>query len=270
MRIDLHLHSTASDGTLSPEDLVGRARAAGLDLIALADHDTVAGVEPAREASGDHPTVVPAIEISATHRGRDLHVLGYFIDPASDAVTEYADAAERARSERMREMIRRLREHDVPVEYDAVLDEAGADAGTLARPHLARVLWAGGHVDSVSEAFDRFIGDEGPAYVPLELVDVAGAIHRIHRAGGIAVWAHPPLPLLGGALREFVDAGLDGMEVFRPRAAPPDVHRLLNKARQHDLIVTGGSDWHGDWHGELGSFHVAPDQVARFLERGGL
>lgn len=270
MKIDLHLHSTASDGMLAPRALVARARDAGLDIIALADHDTVAGVLPAREAAGDHLHVVPAIEISAAHRGRDLHILGYFIDPASDGLTEYAAAAAHARSERMREMIRRLGELDVPVDFDAVLEEAGADAGTLARPHLARVLRGEGHVDSVSEAFDRFIGDDGPAYSPLELLDVAGAIARIHHAGGIAVWAHPPLPLLGGALREFVDAGLDGIEVYRPRVAPPDVNRLLARARKHDLIVTGGSDWHGDWHGDLGSFHLDRDPIARFLEVGGL
>lgn len=269
MRVDLHLHSTASDGMLPPRTLVERAREVGLDVIALADHDTVSGVGPALEAAGDRIRVIPAIEVSATHRDRDLHVLGYFIDPKSTSMAGFAASATRARAQRIREMIRRLRDIDIDVQFDAVLAEAGPDSGSLARPHLARVLWNQGHVGSVAEAFDRFIGDEGPAYVPVHLLDVAQAIRLIHDAGGLAVWAHPPLPLLGGALREFVDAGLDGIECYRPRVSPPELDRLLAKARQHDLLVTGGSDWHGDWHGDLGSFHVRQADVERLLERGG-
>jgi predicted metal-dependent phosphoesterase TrpH len=270
MNVDLHLHSTASDGMLEPHALVDRAREAGLDVIALADHDTVAGVGPALDAAGDRIHVVPAIEISATHRDRDLHFLGYWIDPTSDGMTDFAASATRARADRIRAMIRMLRNMDINVEFNAVLEEAGTDSSSLARPHLARVLWSQGLVGSVAEAFDRFIGDDGPAYVPVQLVDVAGAIRLIHDAGGLAVWAHPPLPLLGSALREFVDAGLDGIECYRPRVAPADLDRLLGKARQHGLLVTGGSDWHGDWHGDLGSFHVGRADVARFLECGSL
>jgi predicted metal-dependent phosphoesterase TrpH len=166
-------------------------------------------------------------------------------------------------------MIDRLGDLDVDVAFDDVVDEAGPAASSLARPHLARVLLSAGHVGSVSEAFDRFLGDDGPAYVPIQLLDVAGAIERIHQAGGVAVWAHPPLPLLGGALREFIDAGLDGLECHRPRVGPPDLNRLLNKARHHGLLVTGGSDWHGPWHGELGSFHIGREQVGPFLDRVG-
>lgn len=270
MKIDLHLHSTASDGALGPAELVTRAGAGGLDVIAVADHDTVAGVPAAIAAAPAGVHVIPAIEISATHRERDIHVLGYGIDPDHPIMRDYDARARIAREQRVRDMIDRLAELGVAVEFDAVLAEAGPDSAALARPHLARTLWAAGHVGSVAEAFDRYIGDDGPAFVPVQLLDVAGAIDCIHQAGGIAVWAHPPLPMLGAALREFTAAGLDGLECYRPRTTSDDLNRLLNKARQLSLLVTGGSDWHGDWHADLGSFYVGRDDVAAFLERFGL
>ncbi len=267
MKLDLHTHSTASDGAFPPAEVVARARAGDLDVIAVADHDTVAGVPAALAAGGSDVRVVTAIEISATHRERDIHVLGYGIDPHHPIMKDYDTRARIAREQRVRDMIGRLADLDVQVEFDAVRAEAGPDSAALARPHLARVLWAQGHVGSVSEAFDRYIGDEGPAFVPVLLLDVAGAIDCIHQAGGLAVWAHPPMPMLGGALREFVEADLDGIECFRPRTTPEELNRLLNKARHHQLLVTGGSDWHGDWHGPLGSFHVDHSDVAPFMER---
>lgn len=271
MKIDLHVHSNASDGALAPSEVVTRAADAGLDLIALADHDTTAGVAPARAAAADRDIgVLSAIEISASHRDRDIHILGYQVDPEAPILAEHSMEARARRDIRIRKMIERLEELGVGVEYEAVVEEAGPNAQTLARPHLARVLWNQGHVSSVAQAFDRYIADDGPAYVAVHALDVAGAIQRIHQAGGIAVWAHPPMPLLGGALDEFVDAGLDGIECYRPRVAPPELNRLLNKARQHGLLVTGGSDWHGDWHGDLGSFYLAPDVLDDFLDRVGI
>lgn len=269
MKVDLHIHSTASDGGLPPSEVVEAAVAGGLDVMALADHDTVDGVGPALHAAGDRLRLIPAIEISALHNGRDVHVLGYGVDTATPILQQYTALASTVREERIREMIRKLDDLDIHVDFEAVLAEAGPNSSTLARPHLARVLLSAGHVTSVPEAFDRYLGDEGPAFVPVQLLDVAEAIDHIHEAGGLAVWAHPPLPLLGGALREFVEAGLDGLECYRPRVNPQDLNRLLNKARQHDLLVTGGSDWHGPWHGSLGTFHVGQDQVAELLGRVG-
>lgn len=269
MRIDLHVHSTASDGAFSPAEVVERAVGGGLGLISVADHDTVAGVAEAQRAADERLTIVPAIEISAIHRGRDLHILGYGIDVTAPAVQEYQTRARVGREARIRHMIERLSSLDVAVEFDAVAAEAGPGA-PLARPHLARVLHADGHVDSIGEAFDRYIGDEGPAFVPTDLLDVPGAIELIHRTGGIAVWAHPPLPLLGSALRSFVEAGLDGLEVYRPRLSKQDTNRVRNKARKLGLLMTGGSDWHGEWHGDLGDFHLLAHQLDPFLERLGI
>lgn len=270
MRLDLHLHSTASDGAYGPREIVARARAGGLDVIALADHDTTAGIPHALASAGTDVRVVPAIEISAAHAGRDLHVLGYFIDPDAPPLARYVERARGVREQRIREMIERLAALDVPVDFAAVIAEAGPDAGSLARPHLARVLHAAGHVASVSEAFDRYIGDDGPAYVAARLLDVPGAIQLIHDAGGLAVWAHPPASLVDGMLPAFVEAGLDGIECYRPRLPDADLQRLLGHVRRHRLVATGGSDWHGEWHGDLGSFHLRRDQVSDFLELGGL
>lgn len=271
MKIDLHIHTNASDGALGPYEVIERAVTAGLDVIAIADHDTTGAVAPATAAAAGHDLeVLPAIEISASHRGRDIHVLGYMVDPEAPVLQAHGAEARDRRDVRIREMIGRLAELDVHVDYEAVVAEAGPNARALARPHLARVLWNEGHVSSVAQAFDRYIADDGPAYVAVDALDVPGAIRRIHEAGGIAVWAHPPMPLLGGALQEFVDAGLDGLECYRPRVSEADLNRLLNKARQHDLVVTGGSDWHGDWHGQLGSFHLNDDVLKGFLDRAGL
>ncbi len=271
MKIDLHVHTNTSDGALAPSEVVNRAADAGLDVLAIADHDTTAGVIPAQETAETRDVhVIPAIEISASHRGRDIHILGYMVDPRAPVLSEHTAEARERRDVRIREMIHRLEELGVSVSYDAVVEEAGPNAQSLARPHLARVLWNQGHVSSVAQAFDRYIADDGPAYVPVRAIDVPTAIQRIHQAGGIAVWAHPPMPLLGGALQEFLDAGLDGIECYRPRVAPPELNRLLNKARQHALVVTGGSDWHGDWQGDLGTFYLEPEVLDEFLARAGI
>lgn len=254
----------------SPADVVARARAGALDVIALADHDTAGGVPEAVAAARPDLRVIPAIEISARHGDRDVHILGYFIDTAAPRILDYAARAQEVREARMHEMIEKLAALDVAVEFDAVIEEAGPDVRSLARPHLARVMRACGHVDSIAEAFDRFIGDDGPAFVPARLLDVASAIELIHEVGGLAVWAHPPAALLDSLITPFVEAGIDGVECYRPRLPDTDLQRLLRAVRRHDLMATGGSDWHGDWHSDLGTFHLGPAELGPFLERGGL
>jgi 3',5'-nucleoside bisphosphate phosphatase len=249
---------------------VARARAGDLDVIALADHDTIAGVPEAIAAAGSDVTVVPAIEISASHDARDVHILGYFVDHTAPAMVGYSERARLVREERIHQMIARLADLNVAVDFDAVVEEAGPGASSLARPHLARVMHAAGHVRSVSDAFDRFIGDDGPAFVAARILDVTAAIRLIQAAGGIAVWAHPPLYLLDEALPAFVEAGLDGLECYRPRMPEPDLSRLLREVDRFGLLATGGSDWHGDWHGKLGAFHLTREQIGDVLERGGL
>lgn len=267
MRVDLHLHSTASDGGLSPARLVRRARGAGLDVIALADHDSVGGVAEARAAAPEGLRVIPAIEISASHGAGELHILGYHVDPEAPSLLAYTRAAELGRRERMEGMIRALAGLGVHITLEQVVAEAGPDATNLGRPHLARVLVARKVVRDFGEAFVRFIGDDGPAYVPTKLVDVPQAVEVIHAAGGIAVWAHPPGDLLEPELGAFVAAGLDGVECYRPRTGPEETERIRAVAGGHGLILSGGSDWHGPWDGPLGAFWVEDAAVPEITGR---
>ncbi len=268
MRIDLHLHSTASDGTLTPAALARAAAGAGLDIIAITDHDTVAGVPDAMRAAADRVTVIPGIEISSTLGGADVHILGYFLDFEDPALLEYTLAAVNRRVERMHAMLRRLEAIGMRVTMEDVLAE-GADAESLGRPHLARALVRHGYVQSVPEAFDRYLADGSPIYVPMELLAPRDAIELIHAAGGRAVWAHPEEEALERDLRYLVDAGLDGMECYRPRMTPEQVRRRVRLARKHGLLTTGGSDWHGG-PAVIGEFSVSRAEVGDFLAAGGL
>jgi len=270
LRIDLHIHSTASDGSLPPAAVVEAARAGGLDVVALADHDTIGGVEAARAAGAGAVHVVPALELSTTHGGAELHMLGYCIDITNPALVSYGARASGARESRMRDMLQRLNDAGVRVVYDDVLAAAGPRPESIGRPHLARALVKRGYANTVSEAFDRLIGDHAPAFVPTRLITPAEAIVLIHDAGGLAVWAHPRYDLLEAELPRMVEWGLDGVECYRPRVMHADAERIAATAARHGLFVTGGSDWHGEWQGRLGDFAIERDDVAEFLERGGI
>lgn len=239
-------------------------------MIALADHDTVAGVIAAQESARDRLHVISALEMSTSHDGAEVHVLGYYVDVRHAALQQYGERAALTREARMREMIELLARRGVTVTFDDVLTAGTARPRSLGRPHLARALVQRGVVGTVAEAFDRYIGDDGPAFVPTRLISPAEAIELIHAAGGIAVWAHPRQDQVAEQLPQFVAWGLDGVECFRPRVPHMDAERLADLARRHRLITTGGSDWHGEWQGRLGDFAVERDDVADFLDAGGI
>lgn len=272
MRLDLHVHTTASDGALSPGTVVDRAIVGGLHVLAIADHDTTAGSRAARGAVGRRPLqVVPAIELSTTRAGEELHVLGYFLDLDAPALRAHEERSSRRRRERLREIVDRLAARGVEVAFEEVLRVAGSEVDSLGRPHLARALVRAGHVDTVSEAFDRFIGDHAPAFVPTDLLDPVEGVQVILDSGGIPVWAHPPGDMVEGLLPELVAGGLRGLEVYRPYNTPDQVRRLKRLARRHGLLVSGGSDFHDpDRGGALGGFFVTDREVAELLEVGGL
>jgi 3',5'-nucleoside bisphosphate phosphatase len=270
LRIDLHIHSTASDGSLPPAGVVAAARVGGLHIIALADHDTVAGVAPAQQAAYGFLHIIPAVELSTHYNGAELHVLGYFIDLANAALVQYSERASTMRALRMQEMIERLADVGLRIEFDDVLAAAGVRPQSLGRPHLARAMLQRGYVANVSDAFDRYIGDDGPAFVPTRLISPAEAIQLIHAAAGVSVWAHPRVDQLTADLSRFVEWGLDGVECYRPRVAHGDAERMVALARNSGLLVTGGSDWHGDWQGRLGEFALERDDVSAFLDVGGI
>lgn len=270
MRIDLHLHSTASDGSLSPAALLRAAEAGGLDIVALTDHDTTAGVATAQEAGAARVHVIAGIEVSTSLDGNEVHILGYFVDPLHPSLLDYSARATSYRRERMRRMIGRLDEIGVRIAYDEVLAVAGVASESLGRPHLARALVQRGYVQSHAEAFDRYIGNDAPAFLPAQLLDPAGAIALIHAAGGLAVWAHPRPDRFEPDLPRLRELGLEGVECFRPRVAPADALRMEAVAKKAGLLVTGGSDWHGEWHGRLGDYAVSREEVGAFLDRGGI
>ena len=270
MHLDLHIHSNASDGSLDPGAVVHAAVQANLDVIAIADHDTVGGVHAALEAARDRPIeVVPAIEMSATVEQVELHLLGYFVDHTNPELVAHTDAAARRRETRLRQMVDRLAEQGLEISFPAVCSISGRQ-GTLGRPHLARAMVEAGHVDSIQEAFVRYIGNAHPAYVPASLVDSHQAIGLIGRAGGIAVWAHPPLRLIQELLPALRVSGLRGLEVYRPRASLRHMRELERFAREGGLMVSGGSDWHGPEQGPLGDFRVEAAEVSDLISAGGM
>jgi len=267
MKLDLHVHSSASDGAWSAEKLVRAAVAAGLDVLAVADHDTVAAVLPSMQAAAGSPLrVLSAVELTCAGPSGEMHLLGYGVDPLHDELVGHQERTVLRREDRMRGMIERLGRLGAHVGLDDVRREAGEDA-VLGRPHLARALVTAGHVGSVNAAFERWLADAGPAWVGLEAVSAAEAIQLVHDAGGVAVWAHPRSDRLEEDLPALTADGLDGLEAFRPRSSGPEVERVRAVAARAELLVTGGSDWHGPWSGRLGDFWVRSADIAPFLER---
>lgn len=272
LRLDLHIHTTASDGAWPPEKVVAGASAGGLDVIAIADHDTAAAVRAAQSAAaGMSLQVVPALEVSSTWQGREIHILGYFIDPGSSAILAHGTRAVELRLDRMREMVERLNAGGVQVTLAEVEEAAGPQRVNIGRPHLARALVKRGHAGSVPDAFNTLIGDHHPAFVPTRLLEPVEAVALVLDGGGVPVWAHPPADLVDVLLPALVRAGLGGLEVYRPSHTRHDVLRLESVCRSAGLVMSGGSDWHTPESGvPLGAFHVSGDEVEKLLALGGM
>lgn len=272
MRLDLHIHTTSSDGAWSASEVLAGAVRGALDVIAIADHDTTSSVAAAQEEGRARSVqVIPALEVSSTHERRDVHVLGYFVDPESKVLVDHRRRASRMREERMKAMIARLSSQGVDVTFDEVERAAGPDRFNIGRPHLAKALVARGHATSVVSAFDTLISDHHPAFVPTDLLSPRGAVELIVEGGGIPVWAHPPADLLDVLLHPMIDAGLRGLEVYRPSHKSADVLRLEKLCRTKGLLRSGGSDWHSpDGGSALGDFFVTADEVEKLLAAGGM
>ncbi|HEX9023009.1 MAG TPA: PHP domain-containing protein [Geobacteraceae bacterium] len=249
--VDLHVHSSYSDGIHKPAELVRMAADRGLRAIALTDHDSVDGVDEALTA-GERlgVEVIPGIELSVSFRGyRDVHLLGYLIDHRDPAFAARLREFRKTRAERGRAIIDRInarltREKRKNIEYDEVLAVAG---GTIGRPHIARVLMAKGYVHGIQDAFDRYLE---PCYVPKYQIPMAEALSLVRRIGGVAVLAHPPSitadrATLGGMIGELAGMGLDGVEVFANMCYKVEINFFNDLAERLGLVATGGSDYHG-------------------------
>jgi predicted metal-dependent phosphoesterase TrpH len=270
--IDLHTHTTASDGRCSPPELVHRAVRAGVTVLGVTDHDTVAASAPAAEACATCGIeFVPGIEITAVVDGADVHVLGYFFDPASDVLQAFLAEQRRRRIDRVREMVARLAKHGINLDADAILQPGLVDSTkSVGRPWLARALVAGGHVADVSEAFERWLSRGRPAFIPRLAAAPEEVFARIHEAGGLASLAHPVLVGHDEWIPQYAAAGLDALEAYHSDHQPADTARYLALATQLNLLVTGGSDYHADHEhggGGPGSVSLPPDAFERLKRR---
>lgn len=243
-RVDLHLHSTASDGTVSPAEVVRRAAAEGLDGIALTDHDTVDGVEEAAtEARRLGLRFLVGAELSANEPDRSVHVLAYGFDPSNPELARFFREYREHREERAREIVERFRHLGVSLEYRDVEREAGD--GVPTRAHVARALVRKGEAENEREVFDRWLGRDGPAYVGKRPTPPASVFELIHGAGGVSVLAHPGWHHGPEEIRRWAAEGLDGVEVRHPANHGKVRRRLEELADELDLLRSGGSDWHG-------------------------
>jgi len=269
--IDLHTHTTASDGRLTPEALVARAATAGVTTLGVTDHDTVAAcaaVSTACTAAGLQ--AVHGIEVTAVLDRADVHVLGYFIDIHAHALLSFLAEQRRRRIDRVREIVERLAAHGIRLDVDAILAPGLTDAGKAAgRPWVARALVDAGHASCTDEAFERWLGRGRPAFVPRVGASATDVIARLHEAGGLASLAHPGLTAVDEWIPEFVDAGLDAIEVYHSRHDVATTGRYLQMAARLKILVTGGSDFHGESsHGPAapGSVVLPPEAFDLWLD----
>jgi predicted metal-dependent phosphoesterase TrpH len=241
---DLHLHTFFSDGTFSPEELVGYGQRLGFAALALTDHDSVEGcprMVAACEAAGIF--FVPGTELTAEHNDTEIHILGYFVDTQNEKFLSDIARFQAVRQNRIREMVARLNELNVPLEVETVF--ALANCKSPGRPHVARALVKAGLVANLDEAFERFLKKSRPAWVPKAKMSALEAIELIHRAGGLAVVAHPGLNRTDDVIPALVEAGLDGIECFHTKHSTTTSERYLEMADKFHLLITGGSDCHG-------------------------
>jgi predicted metal-dependent phosphoesterase TrpH len=244
--IDLHTHSTASDGQYAPSEVAARARKAGTVAWALTDHDTVAGLLPAAAAAKSLDLqFIPGIELSALLDEREIHVLGHFIDPVHPELCRFEDELADHRRGRVRKIVRLLAEHGVSVTEEAIVACSGGK--TIGRPHVARAMVEAGAVLTVREAFDRFLGDGRPCYVGRFRLTAEDAVAMIRRAGGVATLAHPgPSKVQALELRRLRGMGFDGVEADHPEHHPEQAARYREVAGTVDLVCTAGTDFHGE------------------------
>jgi predicted metal-dependent phosphoesterase TrpH len=265
--VDLHMHSTASDGSRSPADVVRAAKRADLVAIALTDHDTVAGLAEAR-ATGEElgVRIINGVELSAVEGASETHLLGLHLSDTSVLERGLTELRE-MRGRRAARIVELLQAQGVQVTLDDVLMQAGA--GAIGRPHVARALVADGWAVDVRDAFDRYLAAGRPAYVAKDQLGMRDAIAMVHAAGGLAVLAHPGTSATRERLEALVALGMDGVEVKHPSHSPQDTARIRTLAEQLGLLPSGGSDWHGapDGPRTIGMMHVPIEWLTRQDER---
>lgn len=265
---DLHTHTYFSDGLRSPQELIETAHAHRIGIVSISDHDTTEALEHARPVADRlDVTLITGVELSVSWRGRDVHLLGYAFSPEDETVeTKLAEFRE-VRDERGQAIARRLAELDVPIDLDRLREICGQ--GAVGRPHLALALVEAGHCSSVDDAFDRYLAEGRPAFVPKMRFSAAEGIEMIHAAGGLVSLAHPVFydePIL--LIEELIELGLDGIETLHPKITPEWKRKLDEVCRHRGLMVTGGSDDHGfEEKRTLGQIRLPETEIGPILER---
>lgn len=266
---DLHLHTDFSDGTFPPERLVMEASRLGFSAIAITDHDILDGIEPALSAGKQYGLeIIPGVELSSESGGEEVHILGYYVDWQNQQFCERLQEFRTSRRIRAMKMVDKLNQLGLDMEYDDVLERA--DLSAIGRPHVANALVERGHVATVSEAFYRFLGDGGPAYVPKQKLSPAEAITMILDVGGVPILAHPGMSQQD-ILLELASLGLMGVEAFHPSHSAQLSYYYCDLARRYGLLITGGSDCHGEAKGvmTMGSIRL-PYKYVDALKKAGM
>jgi predicted metal-dependent phosphoesterase TrpH len=272
--IDLHVHTTCSDGTFTPNEAVQFARQRGLETVAITDHDTIDGLTEAFLAGGEAGIqVVPGVEFSTVHDGEGVHLLAYYMDLDAPAFVSELGRLREDRFSRGERMVAKLRELGYPISFDRVREIAGG--GTIVRPHVAKALVEAGVVPSVKDAFtDRYIGTGGPAYVEKQAMDPPAALSLIHGAGGVCVLAHPGTwretdPVPDGLIEGLIEAGLDGVEAHHPEHTPELEAHYVAIAERAGIFWTGSSDCHGTLYDpvRMGMRTTPPEQFEQLKAR---
>ncbi len=273
MKIDLHLHTRASDGRLEPHELVAMAIKQGLDVIAITDHDTIDGICPALESAKQYPsiTIIPGVELSTDVPFGEVHMLGYFIDYTDTHFTRRLIELRDSRKNRALKMIEKLHVLGLKIDWHRVSEIAGD--GSVGRPHLAQALLEAGYVKSLREAFDKYIGRNGPAYAARDKMTPVDSAKMIINARGIPVLAHPAeIENLENMLVELMSHGLAGIEVFYTKYTQSTINRLLKLSSKYRLISTGGTDYHHFEDGiedVIGAIPVPSDSVEKLFSLAG-
>ena len=271
-KYDLHCHSSFSDGTLSPSEVILRAIEHGVTTLALTDHDTLTGLAEAQQAADQHAlNFIPGIELSCIWNKKTFHILGLNVDANNAELLAGTHQLQKIRLERAKKIAAKLEKNKIPDAFDAVHEKAGI--GMITRPHFANFLISKGHVSTMQEAFDRYLGQGKPAFVNTEWVELEDAIHWITAAGGIAVVAHPMrYKLTASWMRRFLTAfkemGGRGIEVITARSNPDEIRRTIHFAQQYALYGSVGSDFHSpknQWV-ELGRLAPLPTSIKPIWE----
>ena len=247
--IDLHMHTTASDGVLSPSALVERAFDVGIRILSVTDHDTMAGIEEASGAAlARGMKFLPGIEITAVDKRKDIHMLAYFLENEEKRLAPFLARQRSDRVRRAREMSKKLSKLGVSINIDEKILRCESTGKVVGRPDVANALLAAGHVASVQEAFDRFLGDDCPAYVPRKGISPAEVVRVVTQVGGVTALAHPGLLKQDSLIPNLARNGLDAIEVYHSDHDLSDEARYLRLSEEHGLAVSGGSDFHGAHH----------------------